>query len=154
MVGRCIWSFFFQAEDGIRDIGVTGVQTCALPISTQTAGFCESWVESDTAGTELLRLDYKTATPEQIELAIKRFWSEQEPILVFLEQQAPDEIRPDVATLLRLARQGRMSGDPVALLSPELKRADDNIDSFMLQRCDFIQLQVVATDHSYGGLPT
>src|SRR5258707_11099609 len=26
------WWFFFQAEDGIRDIGVTGVQTCALPI--------------------------------------------------------------------------------------------------------------------------
>src|SRR5438445_12935563 len=26
-------AFFFQAEDGIRDIGVTGVQTCALPIS-------------------------------------------------------------------------------------------------------------------------
>src|SRR3712207_6927866 len=24
--------FVFQAEDGIRDIGVTGVQTCALPI--------------------------------------------------------------------------------------------------------------------------
>src|SRR5882757_11424218 len=27
------YGFFFQAEDGIRDIGVTGVQTCALPIS-------------------------------------------------------------------------------------------------------------------------
>src|SRR5436305_14614237 len=26
--------FFFQAEDGIRDADVTGVQTCALPIST------------------------------------------------------------------------------------------------------------------------
>src|SRR5204862_5793349 len=25
--------FFFQAEDGIRDLYVTGVQTCALPIS-------------------------------------------------------------------------------------------------------------------------
>src|SRR5205809_5567686 len=25
--------FFFQAEDGIRDVAVTGVQTCALPIS-------------------------------------------------------------------------------------------------------------------------
>ena len=25
--------FFFQAEDGIRDTSVTGVQTCALPIS-------------------------------------------------------------------------------------------------------------------------
>src|SRR2546422_9025685 len=26
--------FFFQAEDGIRDVAVTGVQTCALPISS------------------------------------------------------------------------------------------------------------------------
>src|SRR5262249_60092798 len=26
------WLFFFQAEDGIRDWSVTGVQTCALPI--------------------------------------------------------------------------------------------------------------------------
>src|SRR3712207_7328849 len=30
---RALVHFFFQAEDGIRDIGVTGVQTCALPIS-------------------------------------------------------------------------------------------------------------------------
>src|SRR5262249_57217314 len=29
----CIGFFFFQAEDGIRDWSVTGVQTCALPIS-------------------------------------------------------------------------------------------------------------------------
>src|SRR5690606_40860878 len=29
----CAFSFFFQAEDGIRDFHVTGVQTCALPIS-------------------------------------------------------------------------------------------------------------------------
>src|SRR2546421_9362947 len=29
----CVFFFFFQAEDGIRDLIVTGVQTCALPIS-------------------------------------------------------------------------------------------------------------------------
>src|SRR5256886_5746713 len=29
--------FFFQAEDGIRDLTVTGVQTCALPISLLAA---------------------------------------------------------------------------------------------------------------------
>src|SRR5690606_40489435 len=28
----CLFFFFFQAEDGIRDFHVTGVQTCALPI--------------------------------------------------------------------------------------------------------------------------
>src|SRR5690349_24949825 len=32
--------FFFQAEDGIRDLYVTGVQTCALPICPSTAGCC------------------------------------------------------------------------------------------------------------------
>src|SRR3712207_7031340 len=39
--GSCITyhiSFFFQAEDVIRDIGVTGVQTCALPISRRPGG--------------------------------------------------------------------------------------------------------------------
>src|SRR2546430_13297548 len=48
-VQRCAWSrgpwrtrrarsgyFFFQAEDGIRDLTVAGVQTCALPISGGT----------------------------------------------------------------------------------------------------------------------
>src|SRR5499433_4624383 len=29
---RLLFFFFFQAEDGIRDWSVTGVQTCALPI--------------------------------------------------------------------------------------------------------------------------
>src|SRR5437764_13847057 len=32
MQGEVSVSFFFQAEDGIRDTSVTGVQTCALPI--------------------------------------------------------------------------------------------------------------------------
>src|SRR5690606_41206204 len=33
--------FFFQAEDGIRDFHVTGVQTCALPIFL---GYYETWL--------------------------------------------------------------------------------------------------------------
>src|SRR2546430_9404021 len=31
-IGALFFFFFFQAEDGIRDLTVTGVQTCALPI--------------------------------------------------------------------------------------------------------------------------
>src|SRR2546421_3413198 len=31
-----VFVFFFQAEDGIRDLIVTGVQTCALPISANS----------------------------------------------------------------------------------------------------------------------
>src|SRR2546430_12903831 len=34
-----VWFFFFQAEDGIRDLTVTGVQTCALPICESVARY-------------------------------------------------------------------------------------------------------------------
>src|SRR5207237_4882520 len=33
LITDILFFFFFQAEDGIRDSSVTGVQTCALPIS-------------------------------------------------------------------------------------------------------------------------
>src|SRR2546430_12458489 len=37
--------FFFQAEDGIRDLTVTGVQTCALPIWAWLIGpFVDGWL--------------------------------------------------------------------------------------------------------------
>src|SRR2546429_6289157 len=64
-VWRCelmlrVHCFFFQAEDGIRDVAVTGVQTCALPIYVWVAlasrkhvhcGVCSAWldkIESET----------------------------------------------------------------------------------------------------------
>src|SRR3712207_8728477 len=48
--------FFFQAEDGIRYIGVTGVQTCALPIYEPDPQL--------TARREDLRLD--VARPQRV----------------------------------------------------------------------------------------
>src|SRR3712207_6870838 len=44
--------FFFQAEDGIRDIGVTGVQTCALPISADEPEEHEQPEVRDQAGAQ------------------------------------------------------------------------------------------------------
>src|SRR5690606_40553081 len=44
--------FFFQAEDGIRDFHVTGVQTCALPISsTSGAGSSRSGSRPTTSSS-------------------------------------------------------------------------------------------------------
>src|SRR5205807_3087240 len=40
--GDVAHSFFFQAEDGIRDYKVTGVQTCALPILL--TNLCHAWL--------------------------------------------------------------------------------------------------------------
>src|SRR5207249_4992790 len=55
--------FFFQAEDGIRDRNVTGVQTCALPIYPQyyrydidTAEVAEVWRRGSVVASWLLDL--------------------------------------------------------------------------------------------------
>src|SRR5207248_5370738 len=49
--------FFFQAEDGIRDRTVTGVQTCALPIFKASGGkwllITESAIDETYCGTHL-----------------------------------------------------------------------------------------------------
>src|SRR5437879_12974307 len=45
--------FFFQAEDGIRDTSVTGVQTCALPI--WLLGCCESMLFSIFSTSQFLK---------------------------------------------------------------------------------------------------
>src|SRR5688500_19553892 len=48
-------SFFFQAEDGIRDYKVTGVQTCGLPISITGSVSAYAWkpLSSPTTAREI-----------------------------------------------------------------------------------------------------
>src|SRR2546425_1610480 len=51
-----VFFFFFQAEDGIRDKLVTGVQTCALPISSWSRGPTVTlvpWTSSDRIGNNV-----------------------------------------------------------------------------------------------------
>src|SRR3712207_7572477 len=65
--------FFFQAEDGIRDIGVTGVQTCALPIyrsSTvdQKAGYDAQLEALKAAGCEQVFGEIVSSVAERQEL--------------------------------------------------------------------------------------
>src|SRR5437588_3162614 len=59
-------SFFFQAEDGIRDHCVTGVQTCALPISEEVL-------------PEIVRRLVDEFDPEEIILFGSRAWGQPRP---------------------------------------------------------------------------
>src|SRR5690606_29152853 len=63
--------FFFQAEDGIRDFHVTGVQTCALPIGSQVHDMSEFQAILDFPPAPKLRvvdgkLDPRLATEQEL----------------------------------------------------------------------------------------
>src|SRR6266511_4135780 len=63
--------FFFQAEDGIRDFHVTGVQTCALPISIQVGDLADALLElaaTDYAGLLHVAGAYRLSRHEFAEL--------------------------------------------------------------------------------------
>src|SRR5206468_9004307 len=74
--------FFFQAEDGIRDLIVTGVQTCALPISdklrqilTRPPGYrcSDHWGKDSDRGQVRICLSLSAANKPLP--AIERLWS-------------------------------------------------------------------------------
>src|SRR5438128_9506019 len=67
--------FFFQAEDGIRDATVTGVQTCALPISRRLLEYLLDLFETanlarDVRFAGLLRAEIRRL--EQIEQILEQ----------------------------------------------------------------------------------
>src|SRR5699024_7884453 len=53
-----VYFFFFQAEDGIRDRNVTGVQTCALPIFIPLAGTSVKIRNADTGEWVVQHINY------------------------------------------------------------------------------------------------
>src|SRR5690606_21387613 len=68
----CCFFFFFQAEDGIRDFHVTGVQTCALPIFLDSRGNptveVEVYLESGAMGRAAVPSGASTGEREALEL--------------------------------------------------------------------------------------
>src|ERR1017187_9715572 len=81
LVASCV--LFFQAEDGIRDTSVTGVQTCALPIS----------VISTEGSIETLTL--KSGHPMLVQAAIDavKQWKDKPDLLNNEPVEADTEIR-------------------------------------------------------------
>src|SRR5437762_4296812 len=62
----CGCCFFFQAEDGIRDTSVTGVQTCALPISVTGT---ENLMMAATLAEGTTLIENAAREPEVLDLA-------------------------------------------------------------------------------------
>src|SRR5262249_58627869 len=56
--------FFFQAEDGIRDWSVTGVQTCALPISDEAPHQLGELLDARLAGEPCAQLRRERRTDQ------------------------------------------------------------------------------------------
>src|SRR2546430_2808028 len=68
-----VFFFFFQAEDGIRDLTVTGVQTCALPIFSSASRCVQSF--SRVSCLSLLALARSPIWPAKVSSAFLCSWT-------------------------------------------------------------------------------
>src|SRR5699024_11840958 len=69
-------TFFFQAEDGIRDRNVTGVQTCALPISNNTVDVQELEYDLSAFDFEAQAVNvYQTSAEKDLEKSELKIYS-------------------------------------------------------------------------------
>src|SRR2546430_4287922 len=119
----CIFFFFFQAEDGIRDLTVTGVQTCALPISQGRS----KPTTSTSGNTRLLsraRAPFRAA-PELLvtQFAVYRNPSPQTradyPFLLDVQSVLFEDLQTRV--VIPLTRAPALTKYPLAYLTPALR---------------------------------
>src|SRR5256885_4815685 len=94
--------FFFQAEDGIRDYKVTGVQTCALPISRHRLRDGSDYHLADRTRVRAVVVEI-LAFP--VELVLRRLARLQPEV-----EQALEELRRAVLLQVRRARKRLHTG--------------------------------------------
>src|SRR5258707_8614138 len=101
--------FFFQAEDGIRDIGVTGVQTCALPIYFAGGQFLSS--------REAVEIEARRGDDAGLHANIA------EPVGGGAEELATGEIVVD--GLAQIIKRGERADDKAVVPGAEIVAGDD-----------------------------
>src|SRR4030042_3710744 len=124
---NCIYSlichifFFFQAEDGIRDVAVTGVQTCALPILVSRRGgkdvACASQLNA------FIPVPYSPVTERTIQQQSDiHYYRDGDEIVLF--GSAPERF----ANMFNAEARPPMAGGP---LNPEEKQAWPGLEGIL-----------------------
>ena len=105
MVAVSLKKFFFQAEDGIRDWSVTGVQTCALPIY-----ICHSWL----LGPELSEILGENSNIGKFRsffhVVLRDYDTREAEERIFKMVQENVSVYPETTSLQRAAKQFLMEG--------------------------------------------
>src|SRR5688500_19515161 len=160
--------FFFQAEDGIRDYKVTGVQTCALPLSNMTPlrataarkyyrhrgwGDMDAELRDELSGAELTRAeaqlagDQSLADAAALREAISGAGTDEDTIMQVLRNKSPEE-----QARIKEAYKREYGDDLDADLKDDLG-GHDLMRAEALRSGDAMKADAIARDHSmHGGL--
>src|SRR5207249_223689 len=139
----CSFAFFFQAEDGIRDRNVTGVQTCALPISAHRhpEPFLHPGVVRETDGGIVVRGAQAIATSAT--MADWLFLSYITPLVPGDEDYAISLVMPMNAEGLRLYPRRPYATAATSVFDYPLSSRFDEVDTTVVFNDVFVPWEQV-----------
>jgi hypothetical protein len=127
--------------------------TTGAPDGPDAAAFCDAALAAEATAIQGPAVDFDTATPEEIDAAMAEFAATLDPQLDAALSTAPDEIAPEVETLVGLVREGLETGDD-ASSDPEYQAADESIDVYVADSCGYDTVEVSAVEYAFENLPT
>src|SRR5699024_3579356 len=114
--------FFFQAEDGIRDRNVTGVQTCALPISIEKYSFFDK-IEN------MMQHDIQWDLEKDLKMLAKKYQeivaSKKEMILISMREEGRFPVLDDAISRLPLSYRDTISNYFTEMMKKEKMKTID-----------------------------
>jgi hypothetical protein len=123
------------------------------PIDAGTRAFCDAVVAADNMFTRGPSIDFATATPEQIAVAVDEHTAALDPLLSAALAAAPAGVAADVGVVVDLVRSSLASGADVTS-NAEYRVADERVDVFVADSCGYPTVAVSAVEYSFVTLPT
>ena len=125
--------------------------------SEQAAGgdveaYCEAELEIETIGEP--DIDFENASEEEQQAAAKEFATDELlPKAKAVQEEAPEEIKTDVDTLVAAIEEAAETGDFAAFEEDdEIKAAEAKLHEFDLENCGWTSADVEAVDYAFNGL--
>ncbi len=131
-------------------VSVVGLVACGDGADTSAKAFCDTNMDLERAFVQSPFEDDTTAED------IKAYYqSEMAPLVSRFQDQAPDDLDADVATMVAVAGEFGTTGNFELFEDPSdaYAAAEDRVEDHLFATCDAEKLEVAAVDYAFQGIP-
>lgn len=113
--------------------------------------FCEGAIEAEATFIQGPETDEEGDPTEE---GLEEFRNSMRPFLDQIAENTPEEIESEVDTVVDAVRQAIDTGDPSAVETPEFLEAEQGLDAYVYDNCEFdAQQEVVAVNYAFQQVP-
>ena len=131
-----------------------GLSACGDDDDESLDAYCEDTVEIETMPEP--DIDFENSSPDEIAAAVKTYASDSlVPVAKRIQENAPEDIEDDIATLVAAVDEVAETGDfEAAFENAKTEAASKRVHEHDLDECGWERVDVVAKDYEFEGIPS